>query len=73
MNHEELQKVADISGGKKFAAGSASELKEVYRNIAQQIGYVKEEQEVTEIYAGYALGFAVLAAIAVISLGARWP
>ena len=73
VNHEELQKVADISGGKKFAAGSASELKDVYKNIAQQIGYVKEEQEVTEVYTGYALGFAVLAAIAVISLGARWP
>lgn len=73
VNHDELQKVADISGGRKFAAGSASELREVYRNIAQQIGYVKEEQEVTEIYAGYALAFAVLAAVAVISLGARWP
>ncbi|MFT4295824.1 MAG: VWA domain-containing protein [Micropruina sp.] len=73
VNHEELQRVADISGGKKFSAGSASELKDVYKNIAAQIGYVKEEQEVTEIYTGYALGFAVLAAIAVISLGARWP
>ncbi|MFT3970141.1 MAG: VWA domain-containing protein [Micropruina sp.] len=73
VNHEELQKVADISGGKKFAAGSASELKDVYRSIAQQVGYVKEDQEVTEVYAGYAFGFAILAALAVISLGARWP
>lgn len=73
VNHEELQKVADISGGKKFSAGSASELKDVYKNIAQQVGFVKEEQEVTEYYTGYAFGFAILAAIAVISLGARWP
>lgn len=73
VNHEELQRVADLSGGKKFSAGSSGELREVYAAIAKSIGYVKEEQEVTEIYTGYALGFAVLAAIAVISLGARWP
>ena len=73
VNHEELQRVADISGGKKFAAGSSGELKDVYASIAKAIGYVKEEQEVTEIYTGYAFGFAILAAIAVISLGARWP
>ncbi|MFT3861251.1 VWA domain-containing protein [Micropruina sp.] len=73
VNHEELQRVADLSGGKKFSADSASQLTEVYKSIAQQVGYVKVEQEVTEYYAGWALGFAVIAAIAVISLGARWP
>lgn len=73
VNHEELQRVADMSGGKKFSADSASKLTEVYRSIAQQVGYVKVEQEVTEVYTGYALFFAVLAAVAVISLGARWP
>ena len=73
VNHQEVQRVGAISGGKKFAAGSSGELKQVYATIAQQIGFVKEEQEVTEVYAGYGLGFAVLAAIAVIALGARWP
>jgi Ca-activated chloride channel family protein len=73
VNHEELQRVADISGGKKFSADSLSSLKEVYASIAKSIGYIKVEQEVTEYYAGWALGFAVLAAMAVIALGARWP
>ncbi len=73
VNHEELQRVADISGGKKFSADSSGKLKEVYASIAQTIGYVKVEQEVTEYYAGWALGFAVLASVAVIALGARWP
>ena len=41
--------------------------------IAEQVGYVKVQQEVTEYYAGWALGFAVLASMAVIALGARWP
>lgn len=73
VNHEELQRVADISGGKKFSADSSDKLKQVYASIAQAVGYVKVEQEVTEYYAGWALGFAVLAAVAVIALGARWP
>jgi len=37
------------------------------------VGKEKVYQEVTEKYAGYALLFAVLAALGVISLGARWP
>lgn len=73
VNHQELAEVARISGGKKFSAGSSGELSEVYKNIARTIGYMKVDQEVTEIYAGYALLFAVLASLAVISLGARWP
>jgi len=34
---------------------------------------MKVDQEVTEQYAGYAVLFSILAAFAVISLGARWP
>ena len=45
----------------------------MYSSIAKSVGYVKVDQEVTEQYAGYALLLAVLAAMAVISLGARWP
>ncbi len=73
VNHQELSEVAKLSGGRKFSAGSSSELEEVYRNIARQIGYMKVDQEVTETYTGIALAFALLASLAVISLGARWP
>lgn len=69
----ELAQISRISGGKAFTAGSSGQLKDVYSSIAHQVGYMKVDQEVTEAYAGYALGFAILAAIAVISLGARWP
>jgi Ca-activated chloride channel family protein len=72
-NPAELSQIARLSGGKAFTAGSEGELKQVYSSIARQVGYMKVDQEVTEAYAGYALAFAVLAAIAVISLGARWP
>ncbi|WP_377107141.1 VWA domain-containing protein [Propionicimonas sp. T2.31MG-18] len=73
VNPAELAQISRISGGKAFTAGTSGELKEVYSSIARQVGYMKVDQEVTEQYAGYALGFAILAAIAVISLGARWP
>ncbi len=73
VNHAELAEIAQISGGKKFAAGSSGELKDVYSAIAKSVGYVKVDQEVTEQYAGYALAFAILASLAVMSLGARWP
>lgn len=73
VNPAELAQVSRLSGGKAFTAGSEGELREVYSSIAKSVGYVKVDQEVTERYAGYALGLAILAAMAVISLGARWP
>ncbi len=73
VNHAELEEIARISGGKKFSAGSSAELRQVYESIANTVGYVKEDREVTEQYAGYALAFALLASLAVASLAARWP
>jgi Ca-activated chloride channel homolog len=73
VDHYELQQIATISGGKKFAAGSSDQLKSVYTSIAHEVGVVKQSQEVTEIYAGIALLFAFIAAVSLGSLAARWP
>ena len=73
VDHYELEQIARISGGKKFSADSSAELRQVYESIANTVGYVKEDREVTEQYAGYALAFAILASLAVASLAARWP
>lgn len=73
VNHQELENIARISGGKKFSAGSSTELKDVYSSIARSVGFVKVDQEVTEQYAGYALFFAILASLSLMSLAARWP
>lgn len=73
VDHYELSEIARRSGGKKFSAESASELSEIYRAIRSDIGYEKVPAEVTDRYAGLAIIFAVLAALGVISLGARWP
>ena len=73
VNHEQMQQIAEATGGKKFEASSAGELKEVYENIGSEVGYEKADREVTSRFAGYGLAFAVLAALGAISLGARWP
>ena len=73
VDHHELYVIAERSGGKKFAAESAGELREIYQAISSDIGYEKVPIEVTDHYAGLAIIFAILAAVGVISLGARWP
>lgn len=73
VDKAELRRIADISGGQAFTAGSAQELRQVYASIATQIGYEKQYREITERFAGAALVLAVLASLAVMSLAARWP
>ena len=69
----ELQRVAKISGGEAYAAESAGELEEVYSDIGSSVGREKVDREVTSRYAGFGLALAILAALGMISLGARWP
>jgi Ca-activated chloride channel family protein len=73
VDHYELEQIAKITGGKKFSAGSSGELKQVYQSIAHAVGTVKADQEITEVWAGIALLFALIAAVAMVSLAARWP
>lgn len=73
VDHHELYVIAEESGGKKFSAESGRELTEIYQSIASDVGYELVPMEVTDRYAGYAIFFAVIAALGVISLGARWP
>lgn len=73
VDRVELQRVAKISGGQAYTAETAGELKEVYADIGSSVGKEKVDQEVTSRYAGFGLAFAILAALGMISLGARWP
>jgi Ca-activated chloride channel family protein len=73
VDHQEMQQVAQLSGGEYFAAATADQLKSVYENIGSAVGYEKADREVTSRFAGYGLALAVLAALGAISLGARWP
>src|SRR5918998_604368 len=73
VDRAELARVSRISGGEAYTATSAGELKEVYEDIGSSVGKEKVDREVTSRYAGFGLGFAILAALGLISLGARWP
>ena len=73
VDRVELQRVAKISGGQAYTAESAGELEEVYKDIGSSVGKEKVDKEVTSRYAGFGLAFAILAAVGLISLGARWP
>ncbi len=73
VNHAELARVAQVSGGKKYAAESVGDLRGIYETLARAVGYDEVEVEVTDRYALYALLFTVLAGLGVISLAARWP
>ncbi|WCC80719.1 VWA domain-containing protein [Cutibacterium equinum] len=73
VNHYELAAVAKASGGEKFSAESLGELSEVYKSIAQSVGYEKVYGEVTHTYVGVAVALMVLTAASVVTLCARWP
>ncbi len=73
VDRAELARISKISGGEAYTAASAGELKDVYRDIGSSVGKEKVDREVTARYAGFGLGFAILAALGLISLGARWP
>ena len=73
VDRAELARVSRISGGEAYTATSAGQLKEVYDDIGSSVGKEKVDQEVTSRYAGFGLGFAILAALGMVSLAARWP
>jgi Ca-activated chloride channel homolog len=50
-----LQRIADVTGARFFAAPSDRELKSIYRELGSKIGFVKERQEVTGLFAAAAL------------------
>ncbi|HEY5822529.1 MAG TPA: VWA domain-containing protein [Propionibacteriaceae bacterium] len=73
VDRAELARVSKISGGEAYTATSAGQLKEVYADIGSSVGKEKVAQEVTYRYAGFGLAFAILAALGLSSLAARWP
>ena len=52
---ETLNQIAETTGGTAFDAPSAEELRSVYDNLQSRIGYVPDEREVTDLFAGSGL------------------
>lgn len=68
-----MAEIAQLSGGTTASAETAGDLERVYSSLRSEIGFEEVKKETTATWAGYGLAFAVLAALAAVSLGARWP
>lgn len=72
-DRELLADISTATGGQTFSAEDLGQLDKVYSNIRSEVGQVPTKKETTALWAGYGLAFAVVAALAAVSLGARWP
>ena len=74
VDRVELQRVVeDLRRSRRTPPPPPASSKDVYRDIGSSVGKEKVDREVTSRYAGFGLAFAILAALGMISLGARWP
>jgi Ca-activated chloride channel family protein len=60
---ETMAQVARTTGGSSFEAGSASELRSVYRDIQGRVGYTTETREIGRVFVAFAI-VALLLAVA---------
>jgi Ca-activated chloride channel homolog len=63
-----MQEIASLSGGRSFNAQSADQLSSIYKSLADRLGSVKREREVTVVFAIGGLAFLLLAA----ATSTRW-
>jgi Ca-activated chloride channel homolog len=68
-----LQRIAETTGARFFAAPTSRELKDVYRELGSKIGFVKERQEVTVLFSASALLFLVAGATMSLGWFSRFP
>jgi Ca-activated chloride channel family protein len=68
-----LQRIAEATGARFFAAPSSRDLKEVYRELGSKIGFVKERQEITVVFAATGLLFLVAGATMSLVWFSRFP
>ena len=70
---ETLREIAEISGGKAFAAEDDEELSSIYKALGSQLGTRKERREVTSAFAIGGLALLLGAAAASLRWGSRLP
>lgn len=68
-----LAQIADRTRARSWTAESAGDLKSVYQDVHSSVGYQEVRKEVTARWAFYALGFAIVAGLGVVSMATRWP
>jgi len=73
VDGENLQAVAELTGGGYHEAGSGDELQAVYADIGSSVGFTTERQDVSARFIGIGLVLALLAAAASMFWFARIP
>lgn len=68
VDTDTMKQIAAGTGGSYHAAASADELRQVYRNLGSQIGYVKKPREVTT----WAVGLGLILAFAAAGVSLVW-
>jgi len=68
-----LQRIAETTGARFFAAPNSRDLKEIYRELGSKIGFVKEKQEITVVFAATGLLFLVAGAAMSLVWFSRFP
>jgi Ca-activated chloride channel homolog len=63
LDEQELQAIAETSGGAYFRTADAGALRDVYRNLGSDLGFEKQTREATAAAAGFA-AILLLAAVA---------
>jgi len=63
-----LKRIADLTGARFFAAPTDRDLKGIYRELGSKIGFVKDRQEVTVVFAAAGL----LLMVAGVALSLAW-
>jgi Ca-activated chloride channel homolog len=70
---QELQEIAEISGGQAFSTTTSAQLEAVYRDLGTRLTYVEEKRELTSYFMGGAALFLLLGAAASITWFLRLP
>jgi Ca-activated chloride channel family protein len=65
---ETLATIAEMTGGRFFEAPTAEELAAIYESLGSKVGYVEQEQEVTQLFAAAGLLFVLVGG----ALAAHW-
>jgi Ca-activated chloride channel family protein len=68
-----LRRVAETTGGRAFEAATADELRSVFEDLGQGVGVERVQREITDLFVGAALAFAVAAAIGSLAWFSRLP
>ncbi|MDQ3095024.1 MAG: hypothetical protein M3Q82_03545, partial [Actinomycetota bacterium] len=70
---DQLQEVADISGGKAYIAESPDDLIDAYKDVEGGLVFTRERADATSEYVGYLVLLALLSTGSGLFVASRWP